>query len=123
MSNYYGSGLIGLDVKSRRRSRTRRNRYNTSFKWLLPVAVVIITLGLFVMGGYGKGGTMGKLKALFLEYGEDCLKRPKQITSENAEMIPLGEKESPCSHAAFLRDSHPIQANCTVLGIGREPER
>ena len=27
------------------------------------------------------------------------------------------------SHAAFLRASHPIQANCTVLGIGLEPER
>ena len=47
MNNYYGSSQIGLDVKPRRKSRTRRNRYSGNFKWLLPVAVAIV-MGLFV---------------------------------------------------------------------------
>jgi len=51
MGNYYGSSQIGLDVKPRRKSRTRRNRYSSSYRWLLPVTVAIITLGLLVMAG------------------------------------------------------------------------
>ena len=51
MGNYYGSSMIGLDVKPRRKCKPRRNRYNRSYRWLLPMTVAIITLGLFVMAG------------------------------------------------------------------------
>lgn len=51
MSNY-GSGLIGLDVKPRRKV-ARRNRYRTTLnRWLFPaIFALALTLGLFVVIG------------------------------------------------------------------------
>lgn len=53
MARYYGSGLIGLDVKHRRRGRTRRNRSTRSNigRWLIPAVVLTTTLGLFLLAG------------------------------------------------------------------------
>lgn len=52
MTRYYGSDLIGLDVKPRRRGRARRNRTQYGIgKWLVPVLVIIATLGVFLLAG------------------------------------------------------------------------
>lgn len=51
MGNYYGSGLIGLDVKPKRKGKARSNRYHGKFRWLMPVAVAFVILGLLVLAG------------------------------------------------------------------------
>lgn len=45
MPKYYGSGLIGLDVKPRRKNvRMHRNRFNSHYsKWFLPVILMLVT--------------------------------------------------------------------------------
>lgn len=48
----YESGLIGLDVKRRRNSKPRRNRYHTHVRWILPTTIALIAVvGLFVLTG------------------------------------------------------------------------
>lgn len=53
MARYYGSGLIGLDVKPRRIGRARRNRvaHHSIGRWLIPAMVLAATLGLFLLAG------------------------------------------------------------------------
>jgi hypothetical protein len=53
MSKFNNSGLIGLDVKPRRKLlRFQQNRYiqHTS-KWLLPVILSLATLGIIAIAG------------------------------------------------------------------------
>ena len=48
-----GTGLIGLDVKPRRRvPRSKRNRYRGTYKrWVFPTILALVSLGLFVIAG------------------------------------------------------------------------
>ena len=51
--SHYGSSLIGLDVKPRRKvGYSKRNRYRANpTRWLFPAILVLITLGLFIVTG------------------------------------------------------------------------
>lgn len=53
MGNNYKSNLIGLDVKPRRQGRVRKNRSRKSkgHRWLLPVVVLVATVGVFLLVG------------------------------------------------------------------------
>jgi len=53
MPKYYGHGLIGLDVKPRRRnSPCNRNRYKSYyFRWLFPVILGLLTMGIIAIAG------------------------------------------------------------------------
>lgn len=47
----YNSGLIGLDVKPRRRV-TQRNRYRAPYsRWLIPAVLALVTLLIFMAAG------------------------------------------------------------------------
>lgn len=49
----YGSGLIGLDVKPRKKvTYSKRNRYRANpNRWLFPAILALVTAGLFVVIG------------------------------------------------------------------------
>lgn len=51
--SHYGTGLIGLDVKPRRKAGySKRNRYRAnSSRWLFPMILALVTLGLFIVTG------------------------------------------------------------------------
>ena len=51
--SHYGTGLIGLDVKTRRKiDYSKRNRYRANpSRWLFPAILVLVTLGLLVVTG------------------------------------------------------------------------
>lgn len=47
----YSSGLIGLDVKPRRRV-AQRNRYRDQYsRWVFPAVLALITLLIFIAAG------------------------------------------------------------------------
>jgi len=48
----YGTGLIGLDVKPRRKvAYSKRNRYRANpSRWLFPVILALVTLAIIVVG-------------------------------------------------------------------------
>ena len=49
--SHFGSGLIGLDVKPRRRV-TQRNRYRAPYsRWLIPAVLALVTLLIFIATG------------------------------------------------------------------------
>lgn len=50
--SHYGSGLIGLDVKPRRKvGYSRRNRYRANpTRWLFPMILALVTLAIIVVG-------------------------------------------------------------------------
>jgi|GEM_PF-6299808 len=50
--SHYGSGLIGLDVKPRRKvTYSKRNRYRANpNRWLFP-AILALVVGLFIVAG------------------------------------------------------------------------
>jgi len=49
--SHYGTGLIGLDVKPRRKGAySKRNRYRANpSRWLFPAILALVTLGLFIV--------------------------------------------------------------------------
>lgn len=51
--SHFGTGLIGLDVKSRRKvAYSKRNRYRGNpNRWLFPAILALVTVGLFVVTG------------------------------------------------------------------------
>lgn len=51
MRRYYSSGLIGLDVKPRRKCRIPKNRSsrNSFGMWIIPAVVTVATLGLCLL--------------------------------------------------------------------------
>lgn len=52
MAKLYSSGLIGLDMKPKRRVRVKRNRMlPLSNRWLLPLAGIMALFGLILLAG------------------------------------------------------------------------
>lgn len=51
--SHYGSGLIGLDVKPRRRvGYSKRNRYRANpNRWVNPAVLALVTLLIFIAAG------------------------------------------------------------------------
>ncbi|MBW4056984.1 MAG: hypothetical protein HIU83_16635 [Proteobacteria bacterium] len=51
--SHYGTGLIGLDVKPRRKvGYSRRNRYRANpSRWLFPAILAMVTLLIFIAAG------------------------------------------------------------------------
>jgi hypothetical protein len=49
----YSSGLIGMDVKPRRKvGRSMKNRYRGTYRrWVFPVFISLVMVGLFVVAG------------------------------------------------------------------------
>ena len=51
MSKGYGSGLIGLDVKTRRASRVRGPWTTNTARWLAAAGVLLALAVLFILSG------------------------------------------------------------------------
>jgi len=51
--SHYGTGLIGLDVKTRKKVvYSKRNLYRANpNKWLFPTILALVALGLFFVTG------------------------------------------------------------------------
>ncbi len=51
--SHYGTGLIGLDVKPRRKvGYSKRNRYRANpSRWLFPAILALVTLAIIVAAG------------------------------------------------------------------------
>lgn len=52
--SHYGTGLIGLDVKPRRKvGYSKRNRFRANpNRWLFPAILVLVTVGIIVVTGF-----------------------------------------------------------------------
>lgn len=48
---YYGSGLIGLDVKPKRKVRINRFNKQKLRRWMMPALIAMVILGIFIMAG------------------------------------------------------------------------
>jgi hypothetical protein len=53
MAKTYGSGLIGLDVKPRRKFKFRGNRFvrRDTKRWVVPALLAVMLIGLLIIAG------------------------------------------------------------------------
>lgn len=51
MQKYYGTGMIGLDMKPKRKVRNNKLNNHWMRRWLMPVIIVMAVFAIFIVAG------------------------------------------------------------------------